>query len=835
MKASARQAGFLAIGLFITVFLLALKPLSDTDSWTHLSFGRWIWEHGEVPSEEPFVETSPSSDRHPYYSWLFGLVYYAAYLAGDIQGVILLKALLAVLAFYILYRDSLLPHRDHLVSAAVSLVIAIAVRGRFVERPDAFLMIFLPFTIFALNAFVYHNRKRYLFLLPAVLLLWGNSHTSVSMMLVPFLAFLAGGSLQRVLQGRGARFSLTPTPSQLGTILIVFIVSFGASLVSPYGLDQYLVTFRASRSDWWRHTIAELIPPVWPLNKMPFIMAAAVLLSFVASWFLHSRAASAPARDRGGDAEDQTGGLTPSLIHLMVLVPFVMLAFSAKRFVYLFFVVAGPALARSISSIRQSLQIRRPALRALTEGRTAMLIVVIGMAAAGYWAVQSTPAYGSGDRKIGFGIDRYNFPERALQYMDRRNIVGKMFNEFSWGGYISWRDHPRRTPFIDGRGFTDASLLERYGVARGGGDVLDGLSSAYRFEIALLTYPLLAGKAGAEFTADGRTLNQALFFRGWALVYWDDLSRIYVKRGGRYDALIREDEYRFVDPAIEAASMKSKLRDAKYRKGIIRDLKRNIDQTGSSKAYALLGALYNELGMYREAIEMLSKVKAHPYLSHIVQAYNGLSYAYFKLEDFDSALRYLEKGVSLSDDAAFHYRMGTIYLKKGDKESALRSLETALDRNGSLLTAYPLLIGLTKELRGEAEAGKIEKRYRLAIADTEGEEHFKKGVQFYLTHKMELAKQEFLESIEKNPENPAPYANIGYLYYDEGDLAKSHEFHTRALELDPNHANAHYGIALVYKQWGEREKARSHWDEYIRLEPRGYYTRRAQERLMELK
>lgn len=835
MKASARQAGFLAIGLFITVFLLALKPLSDTDSWTHLSFGRWIWEHGEVPSEEPFVETSPSSDRHPYYSWLFGLVYYAAYLAGDIQGVILLKALLAVLAFYILYRDSLQPHRNHLVSAAVSLVIAIAVRGRFVERPDAFLMIFLPFTIFALNAFVYHNRKMYLFLLPAVLLLWGNSHTSVSMMLVPFLAFLAGGALQRVLEVRGAQFSLTPTPSQLRTILIVFIVSFGASLVSPYGLDQYLVTFRASRSDWWRHTIAELIPPVWPLNKLPFIMAAAVLLSFPASWFLYSRAASAPARDRGGDAGDRTGGLAPSLIHLMVLVPFVVLAFSAYRFVYLFCVVAGPALARNISSIHRSLQIRRPALRALTESRTAMIIVVIGMAAATYWAVQSTPSYGGGDKKIGFGIDRYNIPEKALQYMDRKNIIGTVFNEWSWGGYIGWRDHPRRRPFIDGRGLMDPSILERYSLARGGGDVLDYLSRSYRFETALLAYPLLADGADAGFTADNRTMNQAVYFRGWALVYWDDQCRIFVKRGGRYDALIREDEYRFVDPVIEAASIMPKLRDEPYREGLIRELKRNIDQTGSSKAYAFLGALYNELGMYREAIDMLSQVKDYPYLTHIAQAYNGLSYAYFKLEDFDSALRYLDQAISLNDDAAFHYRMGTIYLKKGDKESALRRLEMALDRNGSLLTAYPLLIGLTKELRGEAEAGKIEERYRLAIADTEGEEHFKKGVQFYLTHKMELAKQEFLESIEKNPKNPAPYANLGYLYYDGGDLAKAHEFHTRALELDPNHANAHYGIALVYKRWGDREKARSHWDEYIRLEPRGYYTRRAQEQLLELK
>src|SRR3972149_6883685 len=92
--------------LFV-VFSLSLVCLVDTDAFTHLSLGREIFNHKGFPAKElfnyPSLENTFSNSE-----WLFGLVFYLAYLLLDVKGVILLKALIIALTFYVLLKDSLL-------------------------------------------------------------------------------------------------------------------------------------------------------------------------------------------------------------------------------------------------------------------------------------------------------------------------------------------------------------------------------------------------------------------------------------------------------------------------------------------------------------------------------------------------------------------------------------------------------------------------------------------------------------------------------------------------------------------------------------------------------
>ncbi len=47
--------------------------------------------------------------------------------------------------------------------------------------------------------------------------------------------------------------------------------------------------------------------------------------------------------------------------------------------------------------------------------------------------------------------------------------------------------------------------------------------------------------------------------------------------------------------------------------------------------------------------------------------------------------------------------------------------------------------------------------------------------------------------------------------------------------------NAHYGLAMIYTRWGDMKMAKKHFEEYVRLEPGGYYTRRAKESIWNIK
>src|SRR5574342_336246 len=111
----------LAIVFMACVFLLALTKIEDTDVWTHLSFGRWIWEHKAIPAEDPFIT---ASKPFPYNNWFFGLVYYLAYLFFDLYGVILLKALIVTVIFCMLFNDSVRPYRNVAISVLVMMAVA---------------------------------------------------------------------------------------------------------------------------------------------------------------------------------------------------------------------------------------------------------------------------------------------------------------------------------------------------------------------------------------------------------------------------------------------------------------------------------------------------------------------------------------------------------------------------------------------------------------------------------------------------------------------------------------------------------------------------------------
>jgi tetratricopeptide (TPR) repeat protein len=771
----------------LSVFLLALCKIEDTDTWMHLSFGKLIWHLQGLPAKEPFVYTS-YDQPFSYSSWLFGLIYYLSYLAFNYYGVILLKALTVTTALFILLRDSLRPYRNYVISIVVMTVVVSMVRHRFVERPDTFLMVFLSFSIFSLNAFVFDNKK-YIYALPLVHMLWANTHSSINLMCVPFLSFIAGGVLQHSIGKRRAIFSNTPSPSQVKTILLIFVTSFAASLINPYFISQYSFGAQFLASPWFKQEILELKSTSWEITRWPHFMTAFVLVSFILN------------RKRF------------SLIHFFMIVPFIILSFIAIRFVFLLGVVSSPIISRNLSSFVDSKSWDRFLYTKSAAALVALWLIIFPV------LELNKVFFFANDRKtFGFGVNYSAIPEDALAFMDKNGITGRVFNIYQWGGYINWRDFPKRSVFVDPRGYIPVELLEKMNLARHRPYMMDELEAKFGFEAILLNYPLVL--------ADIATPDNALFHPQWALVYWDDVSLLYLKRGGRYDSIIRKNEYRFIKPANGIT--RAKMNDETYRTHIIEELKRNISETGSAKAYSYLGFALNELGMFNEAIEAYVKVLAHPSGNH-VEAYNGIAYAYVNLGDADRSNEYFMKSLFLQEDASTLYKIGVNYLSKGDEKTAMRYLEKALNLNKDLVSIYPMLIGVYRSLGMEDRAIRLSRDYEKSRLAQEGEDHFRAGLTAYFDGKYEIAVNEFLQSLKINPSNPAPYSNLGYVYFDIGLTEMAYDYHKKALDIDPNNANSHYGLALIYKRWGDMAMAKKQWEEYLRIEPEGYYSRRARE------
>jgi len=73
------------------------------------------------------------------------------------------------------------------------------------------------------------------------------------------------------------------------------------------------------------------------------------------------------------------------------------------------------------------------------------------------------------------------------------------------------------------------------------------------------------------------------------------------------------------------------------------------------------------------------------------------------------------------------------------------------------------------------------------------------------------------------------------LFDEIGDRAKALQHYQTALRLNPNYADAHYNIALLYQCVNQPLKAVRHWKSYLRLDPGSAWTAIARRELGKLR
>lgn len=783
-------------GLFgVCVVLLAVTKTGDTDAWMHLSLGRLLWMSRGFPATEVFVY--PSIDLpFNYSSWLFGVLYYLAHQAMRIHGVILLKAATVSAALFFMFKDSLRPYRNYAVSLLVLTSALVMMRHRFVERPETFAMLFLSLNIYCLNALVHDGKKRMLLVLPVINMLWANMHSSVVLMFVPFFSFLIGTSIERALATRGNALPPAPSASPLRSLALALGLSVAASLISPYFTGQYLFGAGQINDPFIKQQIGEMLPPTWDRTKWPYVLSVIVVLSFILNWRRFS------------------------VTQALLVLPFLILPFTAFRFLVFLGVVGGPVVARNLSAWAED----KP-WRPLMERPAAAVMVATVTISCTVLSLTNTFTVSDSRQSPGFGIAEGSVPEEALSFLDRHMITGRVFNAFNWGGYIVWRDFPKRSVFVDPRGYLPQGLLEQRTSAEHLPQLLNDLERTYGFSVLLLSYPVLLKEDISRFET---ALEYTQKHDQWALVYWDDLSLVYLKRGGNHDALIRASEYRHIDPMRKLTS--AQFLDDQYRDAAVRELTRNIGETGSAKAQMKLAYIYNDAGRYQEALDWYRKALEHPEGDRFT-AYNGIAYALHGLRDDGEAMRYLRKALALREDPSILTNLGLWYLAEGDRREAARYLEKALRLNPNTVSLYPVLGRIYQQEGMTEKAGEIAGRQARVFRTDAGQEHFQNGTKAYSLHQYDRAIEEFQKSIEANPANPAVYSNLGYVYYDKGMMGRSFEFQKKAIEIDPNYANAYYGLALVYRNEGNLQAAKRQWERYLELEPAGYFSRRAREQI----
>ena len=265
-----------------------------------------------------------------------------------------------------------------------------------------------------------------------------------------------------------------------------------ATLLNPNGLAgaMYPLTYLGNNAS--TRYIAEWVSPDFHQGQY-LLFEALVLLLLVAAL---------------------AGTRRARLADVVVLLPFLYLAFESVRNISLFAVLAAPIIAELMVTALPDRR-RRRALRPPPQGSALMNLAVV-VAMAGMIGVSCLGKLSDSSQRRAIAT---MYPVGALRYMDTHSVPLRGFDSYDWGGFLIWNWYPRRYVFVDGRPdmYGDA-FMDRYIRAWEGNSSWQSLFAANR-----LCYVLVEPSAGIAGVLQ-RT-------PGWSLVYHDAVSQLFVATG----------------------------------------------------------------------------------------------------------------------------------------------------------------------------------------------------------------------------------------------------------------------------------------------------------------
>jgi hypothetical protein len=537
-------AHVLALGVFGYLALLSLgRPLSDPDLFWHLKQGQWMLQHRAFMTEDPFAYTSPrplseAQQRGLRSQWLGQVLLYGTYAVGGYPGLVLLRTLLLVgpfLLLYVLFAARRAPPElgedpwwPLAVLAVLALPLFLLVSSSFYtfERPQA-LSFLLALALVALLGSQGGPLGRRVFLIPPLMALWSNLHGGYVFGVVLLGAFALGWALQCILRGA---FSALWRP------LLGVALGLLASGLNPNG-------FALAWGVLWQWGGRFL--PLRDGSGAPYdigeVLEYRPLLSFMAEFRYF---------------------WVPFMVAFMVVVALLVLAKYAYRgrpeppeaFMVAAFLALGFSMARGVSFALlglplfalRALRWQHRLMRAFWAGLLVVLLVWIGV----LWQ-QRAP----GDLRIkrpSMGVNTL-YPEAAVQFILQEGIEGPMFNELRWGGYLIWRLWPQERVFIDGRLIEPAVVDAYLRVLRarpGWQELLRALG------VNFLLIQTISRENGLVAPLVVRLLEQGL--RDWKLLYLRGNVALFVRAKGPNQLLA---DTRSVPGQVLAAALLQEVED----------------------------------------------------------------------------------------------------------------------------------------------------------------------------------------------------------------------------------------------------------------------------------
>ncbi len=494
--------------------------------------------------------------------WLAQVIFYLVYDSFGSGGMIFVRSLLLLLiiltASWQMMRSGVKPY----INFIISFVLFKLTLGSLGERPVLFSMLFTAVVIFLLEEYREKRGRTLLFLIP-VMLIWANMHGAFVLGVIIITAYMLSEAVK--LGFKKSNFTRKERELFFAIALLAILISY----VNPTGWDAFSMSLNP-KYDIFQKDIQEYESNFSTyVNKTRSLDYYYFALAFIFPLVL-------VLRNRKFD-----------LAHFIVLFGFFVMSMKAVRFNTFYAITAAMILGKECNYLtRELLEKRlsnRSAFRSVETG------LVIAMLVSSLLFLAGVITYG----KPRLGIARnYSVPEKAVDFIEKNNLPGNMFNDYGYGGYIAWRLYPKKT-FIDSRSLNKTVMNEAKWVENAYEKVAgiktrneqtplwEAILRHYNFNYIVVPYiDIYNSVVNLVFELIGR--------EDWRPIYIDKISVVFIKNSPENKDIIAK--YGIEDTVM-------------YNAIISRLVSQNMGNRFNPRYLISLGRIFSKMGRNEDAIE----------------------------------------------------------------------------------------------------------------------------------------------------------------------------------------------------------------------------------------
>ncbi len=486
---------FTLLVFWLGIFLAQPVNLVDTDLGRHIENGRYFFTEHKIPDTNLYSYTNPDVPFINHH-WGSGLLFFLIWKIAGLSGLSFFYVALSLLTFSILFFQ--VKKIAGLALATFSTVLVIPLIGERTEvRPEVFSYFFA--TIFFLLLWKFKKdelKKRALFLLPILSLIWINLHIYFIFGIGIVGLFL----LDTIIEKNWQKFKV---------LFLVLILSIGVSFANPFGIKAVLYPLNIFRNYGYRVLENQSVGFLTNLgfinnpNLLIFKIVLAILLASIILIFTLDRKK-----------------INWPLFGLSLTVS--VLGWSALRNFALFGYFAMPAIACNLKyGLKKKVD--------LNDGWSKIIIFSLS---ASFFLFFSYLFQGKLLRENNVGLTE-QAQNASAEFFKENKLAGPIFNNYDIGGYLIFHLYPREKVFVDNRpeAYPNAFFTDAYVPMQEDESVWQRMLSQYNFNAIYFSIHD-ATNWGQEF------LVKRIKDSEWAPVFADGYAIIFLRRNEKNRDLI---------------------------------------------------------------------------------------------------------------------------------------------------------------------------------------------------------------------------------------------------------------------------------------------------------